>query len=169
MSDSEAYYQSLLQQGYDVDQAKVYTREHFPDFIPRPAAPAGPAPSAAPAQGGSSVDPMVAMMMMNQQNQQMMMQQQAMLAQSQQNQQSHGPVIVNNVQQQQAGMMMMRPGKDTATGYLLWCACFLFICGAHRFYYNRPVSGLLYVFTFGLFGFGQLYDLLVMRELARTA
>ena len=89
------------------------------------------------------------MMMMNQQNQQMMMQQQAMLAQSQQNQQSSGPVIVNNVQQQQQGMTMMRPGKDTATGYLLWCACFLFICGAHRFYYNRPISGLLYVLHLG--------------------
>jgi len=170
MSEAEAYYQSLLQQGYDVDQAKVYTREHFPNFNPRPAAPAAPAAPATSAQGGSSVDPMVAMMMMNQQNQQMMMQQQAMLAQSQQNQQSSGPIIVNNVQQQQqGGMMMMRPGKDTATGYLLWCACFLLICGVHRFYYNRPMSGLLYVFTFGLFGFGQLYDLLVMRELARTA
>ena len=125
---------------------------------------------AAPAQGGSSVDPMVAMMMMNQQNQQMMMQQQAMLAQSQQNQQSSGPIIVNNVQQQQqGGMLIMSPGKDTATGYLLWCACFLLIFGAHRFYYNRPISGLLYLFTFGFLGFGQLYDLLVMRELARTA
>ena len=42
MSEAEAYYQSLLQQGYDVDQAKVYTREHFPNFNPRPAAPAAP-------------------------------------------------------------------------------------------------------------------------------
>jgi len=110
------------------------------------------------------------MMMMNQQNQQMMMQQQAMLAQSQQNQQSSGPIIVNNVQQQQqGGMLIMSPCKGTATGYLLWCACFMLIFEAYRFYYNRPISGLLYLFTFGFLGFGQLYDLLVMRELARTA
>ena len=29
MSDADAYYQ-LLQQGYDVEQARVYTREHCP-------------------------------------------------------------------------------------------------------------------------------------------
>ena len=168
MSEANAYYQSLLQQGYDVDQAKVYTREHFPDFTPPGGSPQ-PAPPAAPANQQSSIDPMVAMMMMNQQNQQMMMQQQAMLAQSQQNQAS-SPVVINNMQQQSvAGGVVMMTSKSTGTGYLLWLLCFIFICGAHRFYYNKPISGVIYLFTFGLFGFGQLYDLLVMPELAKTA
>ena len=167
MSEANAYYQSLLQQGYDVDQAKVYTREHFPNFVTSSAAPQ-PAP---PVNQQSSVDPMVAMMMMNQQNQQnqqMMMQQQAMLAQSQQNQ--SGPIIVNNNNNQQMmAMQGMMRGKPTGTGYLLWCGCFIGLCGLHRFYYNKPMSGLIYLFTFGLCGFGQLYDLLVMPELARAA
>ena len=170
MSEAQSYYDSLLQQGYNVDQAKVYTQEHYPGFTPAgAAAPAAPAAPAAAPQQSSSIDPMVAMMMMNQQNQQnqqMMMQQQALLAQSQQNQ--SGPIIVNN-NQQMMGMNGMMRGKPTSTGYLLWCGCFVFLCGLHRFYYNKPISGLIYLFTFGLFGFGQLYDLLVMPELARAA
>ena len=171
MSEAQSYYQSLLQQGYNVDQAKVYTQEHYPGFSPAGAPAPAPAPAAPAAQQSNSVDPMVAMMMMNQQNQQMMMQQQTMLAQSQQNQ--SGPIIVNNnnnnQQQQVIGFQGLRSGKDTSTGYLLWLGCFIFLCGLHRFYYNRPVSGIIYIFTFGLFGFGQLYDLLVMSELAKTA
>ena len=170
MSEAQSYYDSLLQQGYNVDQAKVYTQEHYPGFTPAGAvAPAAPAAPAAAPQQSSSIDPMVAMMMMNQQNQQnqqMMMQQQALLAQSQQNQ--SGPIIVNNNQQMMGVNGMMR-GKPTSTGYLLWCGCFVALCGLHRFYYNKPISGLIYLFTFGLFGFGQLYDLLVMPELARAA
>tara|TARA_B100001142_G_C14267419_1_gene629502 strand:- start:613 stop:1140 length:528 start_codon:yes stop_codon:yes gene_type:complete len=175
MSDANSYYQSLLQQGYDVNQATVYTKEHFPHFVgPQAAAPvAAPAPAApAAAAPASSTDPMMMMMMMNQQNQQAMMQQQALLAQSQQNQQSSGPIVINNSQQQQQqqGMgFVMQRGKPVSTGYLLWCCCFLFICGVHRFYYNKPISGIIYVLTFGLFGFGQLYDLLVMPELAKSA
>ena len=36
MSEAEAYYQSLLQQGYDVDQAKVYTENTFLISTPGP-------------------------------------------------------------------------------------------------------------------------------------
>ncbi|MDA0716473.1 MAG: TM2 domain-containing protein [archaeon] len=168
MSDAQAYYNSLLQQGYNTDQAKVYTQEHYPGFMPTPAAPSFSPAQPQPVQQSQSVDPMMAMMMMNQQNQQMMMQQQALLAQSQQNSQS-GPIIINNQQQQAGVMYVQNRGKDTLTGYLLWCSCFILLCGIHRFYYNRPFSGLIYLFTFGLFGFGQLYDLLVMPELARSA
>ena len=80
------------------------------------------------------------------------------------------PIIVNNNNnQQQAIAFQAVSGKDTSTGYLLWCGCFLFLAGLHRFYYNKPISGVIYLFTFGLFGFGQLYDLLVMPELAKSA
>ena len=34
MSEAQSYYDSLLQQGYNVDQAKVYTQEHYPGFTP---------------------------------------------------------------------------------------------------------------------------------------
>ncbi len=170
MSDANAYYQSLLQQGYDVNQAAVYTKEHYPDFVALGAAPAPPpaAPAAPAAPAQSSLDPnMMAMMMMQQQSQQAMMQQQTMLAQSQQSQPAAG--VPQTIVVHAGGGMASVPAKDANTGYLLWCCCFLMLCGVHRFYYNRPMSGIVYLFTFGLFGFGQLYDLLIMRELARTA
>ncbi|MAD08248.1 MAG: hypothetical protein CMP86_12630 [Gammaproteobacteria bacterium] len=51
-------------------------------------------------------------------------------------------------------------------GYLLWIFGFL---GAHRFYFGRPVSGTVYLFTFGLFGIGWLVDLFLMPSLERQA
>ena len=166
MSEAESYYQSLLQQGYNVDQAKVYTLEHYPGFVSTTApaiaavAPAAVAPAAVAPQSNSA-DPNLVMMMMNQQNQQMMMQQQAMLSNSQNNNQPQQIIVQHAIAPSN--------NKSIATGYLLWCCCFLFLCGIHRFYYNKPISGIIYVLTFGLFGFGQLYDLLVMPELAKTA
>ncbi len=49
--------------------------------------------------------------------------------------------------------------KSTGIAYLLWCACFFGGCGIHRFYLGRYGTGILYLFTFGLFGVGQLIDL----------
>ena len=49
-------------------------------------------------------------------------------------------------------------------GYLLWIFGFL---GAHRFYFGRPVSGTVYLFTFGLLGIGWLVDLFLMPSLER--
>ena len=169
MSDANSYYQSLIQQGYDVNKATVYTQEHFPGFegpglTPQPAV-AAPVATPAPAAANAS-DPMMMMMMMNQQNQQSqqsqqaaMMQQQALLAQSQ----------VGQNQPQQIIHVGNTMGKPSSTGYLLWLCCLFGICGVHRFHYGRIGSGIIYLFTFGLFGFGQLYDLLIMPELARTA
>ena len=51
-------------------------------------------------------------------------------------------------------------------GYLLWIFGFL---GAHRFYFGRPVSGAIYLFTFGLLGIGWLVDLFLMPSLERQA
>ncbi|MDD1414809.1 TM2 domain-containing protein [Dolichospermum sp. ST_con] len=48
---------------------------------------------------------------------------------------------------------------NKSTAYLLcllWC---LGLGGIHRFYAGKPLSGLIYLFTWGLFGFGQLIDL----------
>ena len=51
-------------------------------------------------------------------------------------------------------------------GYLLWIFWFL---GAHRFYFCLPVSGTVYLFTFGLLGIGWLVDLFLMPSLERQA
>ena len=51
-------------------------------------------------------------------------------------------------------------------GYLLWIFGFL---GAHRFYFGRPISGTVYLFTFGLLGIGWIVDLFLMPKLEAEA
>ena len=51
-------------------------------------------------------------------------------------------------------------------GYLLWIFGFL---GAHRFYFGRPISGTIYLFTLGLSGIGWLIDLFLMPRLEAQA
>ena len=53
-----------------------------------------------------------------------------------------------------------------AVGYLLWLVGFT---GAHRFYYGRPLTGILWFFTFGLFGIGWLVDLFLIPFMDRDA
>ncbi|GAB4166791.1 MAG: NINE protein [Geothermobacteraceae bacterium] len=44
-------------------------------------------------------------------------------------------------------------------GYILWIFGFM---GAHRFYYGRPVSGVIWFCTLGLFFIGWLVDLFLI-------
>jgi len=50
----------------------------------------------------------------------------------------------------------------TGTAYLLWLLCFVGLCGIHRFYSGRWVTGLIWLFTGGLLFIGQLVDLLLI-------
>ncbi|KAL0487772.1 TM2 domain-containing protein [Acrasis kona] len=47
--------------------------------------------------------------------------------------------------------------KSMLVAYLLWF--FLGFLGIHRFYLNRTFTGLLWLFTGGLLGFGLLIDI----------
>ena len=60
----------------------------------------------------------------------------------------------------------MSRSHSTGIGYILWIFGFL---GAHRFYYGKPVSGTIYMFTLGLLGIGWLIDLFLMPSLASEA
>lgn len=51
-------------------------------------------------------------------------------------------------------------------GYLLWIFGFI---GAHRFYYGRQISGVIWFFTLGLFFIGWIIDLLLIPGMARDA
>ncbi|MDH4316851.1 MAG: TM2 domain-containing protein [Desulfobulbaceae bacterium] len=51
-------------------------------------------------------------------------------------------------------------------GYILWIFGFL---GAHRFYYGKPISGIIYFFTLGLLGIGWLIDLFLIPSMDREA
>jgi TM2 domain-containing membrane protein YozV len=51
-------------------------------------------------------------------------------------------------------------------GYLLWIFGF---SGAHRFYYGRPVTGVIWLFTAGLFLIGWIVDLFLIPSMDRAA
>jgi hypothetical protein len=59
--------------------------------------------------------------------------------------------------------------RSLALSYLLWCLCLVGVCGLQRFYNRKPLSGLLWLFTLGLCGIGQLIDLLLLPNLVRQA
>jgi len=51
-------------------------------------------------------------------------------------------------------------------GYILWIFGFT---GSHRFYYGKPVSGTIYLFTLGLFFIGWIVDLFLIPSMDRQA
>jgi TM2 domain-containing membrane protein YozV len=51
-------------------------------------------------------------------------------------------------------------------GYLLWIFGFT---GAHRFYYGRTWTGILYYFTFGLFLIGWVVDFFLIPNMERES
>ena len=51
-------------------------------------------------------------------------------------------------------------------GYLLWIFGFI---GAHRFYYGKQISGVIWFFTLGLFFVGWIIYLLLIPAMSREA
>ncbi|KAA0215024.1 MAG: TM2 domain-containing protein [Leptolyngbya sp. PLA3] len=60
----------------------------------------------------------------------------------------------------------MHTPREPAIGYLLWLCCLLGLCGLHRFYMGKWITGLLWFFTLGLLGIGQLIDLILIPSMA---
>jgi TM2 domain-containing membrane protein YozV len=57
---------------------------------------------------------------------------------------------------------------STRTAYLFWAASWI-IPGLHRFYLGKIGSGILYLFTGGLFGLGTIYDAITLPDQVRQA
>ena len=55
--------------------------------------------------------------------------------------------------------------NKVGTAYLLWLGCLLQVHGLHRLYNGKILTGLLWMFSFGLFGFGQIIDLLLIPNM----
>lgn len=60
----------------------------------------------------------------------------------------------------------MRNTHSKVIGYILWIFGFL---GAHRFYYGKPITGTIWLFTFGLCGIGWIIDLFLIPSMDKNA
>lgn len=57
--------------------------------------------------------------------------------------------------------------KSTAVAYLLWILGGFGVLGLHRFYLGRWVTGLIWLFTGGLFFVGAVVDLFLIPGMVR--
>ncbi|PSP19314.1 MAG: TM2 domain-containing protein [Cyanobacteria bacterium QS_8_64_29] len=57
--------------------------------------------------------------------------------------------------------------KNREVAYVLWLLCLTSLCGLHRIYLGRYASGIVYLLTLGLFGIGQLIDLVLIPGMVR--
>ncbi|MEL0170941.1 MAG: TM2 domain-containing protein [Synechococcus sp.] len=62
-----------------------------------------------------------------------------------------------------------QPLRRLDLSYLLWCLSLVGICGVQRIYNRRPLSGVLYLLSFGLLGIGTVVDLFLIPSLVRHA
>ncbi len=61
---------------------------------------------------------------------------------------------------------MNQPTHSTLVGYIAWIFGFM---GAHRFYFGKRLTGLLWALTLGLFGIGWLVDLFLIPGMNKAA
>ena len=61
---------------------------------------------------------------------------------------------------------MSNDTHSKAIGYVLWIFGFT---GSHRFYYGKPVTGVIWFLTLGLLGIGWLIDLFLIPSMDRQA
>ncbi|GFE71716.1 TM2 domain-containing protein [Chroococcus sp. FPU101] len=57
--------------------------------------------------------------------------------------------------------------KKLAVAYALWALGFLGIFGVHRFYLKRPLTGLLWLFSGGVFFIGHIVDLFLIPKMVK--
>jgi predicted transcriptional regulator len=58
---------------------------------------------------------------------------------------------------------------STGIAYLLWVCSLFGILGLHRFYLGKIPTGILWMFTGGLFGVGTIYDFFTLRRQVEEA
>lgn len=57
--------------------------------------------------------------------------------------------------------------KSTGASYLLWFFCLIGLCGIHRFYNGKWVTGIIWLLTGGLLMIGQIIDLFLIPSMVR--
>ncbi|MFW5694927.1 MAG: NINE protein [Alkalispirochaeta sp.] len=58
---------------------------------------------------------------------------------------------------------------QVSLAYLFWLPSLIGVAGLHRFYLGKPVSGIFFLLTGGLFGLGTIYDAVTMPQQVRAA
>jgi hypothetical protein len=58
--------------------------------------------------------------------------------------------------------------KSAGTAYLLMGFSLVGLCGMQHFYLGKLGQGVLWLITFGLFGFGSVADLFTLRSQTKT-
>ena len=58
--------------------------------------------------------------------------------------------------------------NKVGTAYVLWLGGLVGLSGLHRLYNGDKKTGLLWLGTFGLFGFGQLLDLILIPKMVEV-
>lgn len=59
--------------------------------------------------------------------------------------------------------------RSLTVSYLLAALGFVGISGVHRFYLGKPITGIIWFLTGGLFMLGTIYDLITMESQVREA
>lgn len=63
-------------------------------------------------------------------------------------------------------MTKLNDTHSKTIGYVTWIFGFT---GAHRFYYGKPITGTIWLFTFGLLGIGWFIDLFLIPAMDEEA
>lgn len=74
-------------------------------------------------------------------------------------------IVINNSNQnsnQNNNLGMVPTGREKNKWVALLLCFFLGFCGAHKFYEGKIGMGIVYIFTFGLFGIGVLFDFIAL-------
>jgi TM2 domain-containing membrane protein YozV len=64
---------------------------------------------------------------------------------------------------------MAREIKSSGTAYLLWLLMFIGLCGIHRLYCRKTVTGVIWLLTLGVVGIGQFIDLILIPGMVDKA
>lgn len=60
-------------------------------------------------------------------------------------------------------------GATTHSRLIGYCLLIFGFTGAHRFYYGKTTTGIIWFFTLGLFGVGWIIDIFLLPRIARQA
>lgn len=63
-------------------------------------------------------------------------------------------------------MLVQNDTHSKAVAYITWLFGFT---GSHRFYYGKPITGTIWLFTFGLLGIGWIIDFFLIPSMDEEA